>query len=191
MDPLLLPWGTIKAQVYEWGGKSFAKVREEKQAPGAGSPSSQRVSTGEPSRPRSLPHGAHPSTADELQDQVYALYKRDRRVVQREKPRFDLAVDLAEDSRPERVLLHGRDLVVFGKGFKGGAGYAFLTLEPFADASDIVDVAVRDITDDGKAEIFVRGVLHALSPKEAGVKPTTVDREVLLVYSVVPQGIAR
>src|SRR5439155_25422875 len=111
MNPLLLPSGTIKSQVYEWGGKSFAKVREEKQAPGAG-PSSQKVAAGEPPRARSLPPAAHPPTADELQDQVYALYKRDRHVVSREKPRLDFAVDLAEDPRPEPVLLHGRDLVV-------------------------------------------------------------------------------
>jgi hypothetical protein len=123
---------------------------------------------------------------------VYALYKRERRVVQREKPRFDLAVDLAEDSRPERVLLHGRDLVVFGKGFKGGQGYAFLTLEQFADASDISDLTARDITDDGKAEILVRGVIRSPAPKELGLKKgTVVEREVMLVYSVTQQGIAR
>jgi hypothetical protein len=127
-----------------------------------------------------------------MQEQVYALYKRDRHVVGRERPRFDLAVDLAEDGRPERVLLHGRDLVVFGKGFKGGAGYAFLTLEQFADASDIVDVGARDITDDGKAEIFVRGVIRSLAPKEMGLKKgTVVEREVMLIYSVSGQGIAR
>ena len=57
------------------------------------------------------------------------------------------------------------------KGFKGGAGYAFLTLEQFADPRDIVDVDARDITDDGKAEIFVRGVIHAAAPKDAGMKP--------------------
>jgi len=190
MDPLLLPWGTIKAQIYEWNGKAFTKAREEKQAPGS-APSAKSQGGGETARPMSLAPVARPPTADEMQDQVYALYKHDRHMISKERPRFDFAVDLAEDGRKERVLLHGRDLVVFGKGFKGGAGYAFLTLEQFTDARDIVDVAVRDITDDGKAEILVRGVLHALSPKEAGVKPTTVDREVLLVYSVVPQGIAR
>jgi hypothetical protein len=191
MDPLLLPWGTVKAQIYEWNGKSFAKVREEKQAP-RGAPSGSSGAVAESSRPRSLPAAARPPTPDEMQDQVYALYKRDRHVVGREKPRFDLAVDLAEDPRTERVLLHGRDLVVFGKGFKGGAGYAFLTLEQFADASDIVDVGARDITDDGKAEIFVRGVIRSLAPKEMGLKKgTVVEREVMLIYSVTPQGIAR
>jgi phosphoserine phosphatase len=191
MDPLLLPWGTIKSQIYEWNGKAFAKVREEKQAPGAGS-SSRSSAVAESSRPRSLPAAARPPTPDEMQEQVYALYKRDRHVVGRERPRFDLAVDLAEDQRTERMLLHGRDLVVFGKGFKGGAGYAFLTLEQFADASDIIDVGARDITDDGKAEIFVRGVIRSQAPKELGLKKgTVVEREVMLIYSVTAQGISR
>jgi hypothetical protein len=191
MDPLLLPWGTIKAQIYEWNGKAFAKAREEKQAPGSAPSAKSQGGGGESAHAVSMAPAARPPTADELQDQVYALYKRERRLISKERPRFDFAVDLAEDTRKERILLHGRDLVVFGKGFKGGQGYAFLTLEQFTDARDIVDVSVRDITDDGKAEIFVRGVIHAMSPKEAGVKPTTVDREVMLVYSVVPQGIAR
>ena len=191
MDPLLLPWGTIKAQIYEWNGKTFTKAREEKQAPGAGAArSSSAVAEGP--RPTALPPAARPPTPDELQDQVYALYKRDRHVVGRARPRFDLAVDLAEDTRKERVLLHGRDLVVFGKGFKGGAGYAFMTLEQFADAADIVDVDARDITDDGKAEILVRGMIRSLAPKELGFKKgTVVDREVMLIYAVTPQGIAR
>jgi Ca2+-transporting ATPase len=191
MDPLLLPWGTIKTQVYEWNGKAFAKVREEKQAPSSAGPTSKSAANTEAPRAVSLPPVARPPTPDEMQDQVYGLYKRERHVGH-EKPRFDFAVDLADDARKERMLLHGRDLVVFGKGFKGGAGYAFLTLEQFSDPRDIADINARDITDDGKAEIFVRGVIHAPPPKDAGLKPgMLVDREVMLVYAVTPQGIAR
>ena len=181
MDPLLFPWGPIRSQVYEWNGKTYIKTREDKQA-------QSRVAR----RARALPPVARPPTADEMQDQVYALYKRERRVNGNEKPRFDVATDLAEDERNERVLLHGRDLVVFGKGFKGGQGYAFLTLEQFNEPSDVVDLSARDITDDGKAEIFVRGVMRSKAPKESGIKAgTLVGREVLLVYSVGPRGIAR
>ena len=182
MDPLLFPWGPIRSQTYEWNGKTYIKSHEEKQA-------QSRVAR---TKSRALPPPARPPTADEMQDQVYALYKRDRRVNGNEKPRFDVATDLAEDERNERVLLHGRDLVVFGKGFKSGAGYAVLTLEQFNDASDVVDLSARDITDDGKAEIFVRGVMRSKAPKESGIKPgTMVGREVLLVYSVGPRGISR
>jgi Ca2+-transporting ATPase len=182
MDPLLFPWGSIRSQTYEWNGKTYIKTREDKQAQG-------RVAR---SKARALPPPARPPTPDEMQDQVYALYKRERRVNGSEKPRFDVATDLAEDERNERVLLHGRDLVVFGKGFKGGAGYAFLTLEQFNDPSDVVDLTARDITDDGKAEIFVRGVMRSKAPKDSGMKAgTVVGREVLLVYSVGARGISR
>jgi P-type Ca2+ transporter type 2C len=182
MDPLLFPWGPVRSQVYEWNGKTYIKTREEKQAP-------RGVAR---ARARALPPPARPPTPDEMQDQVYALYKRERRVNGHEKPRFDVATDLAEDERNERVLLHGRDLVVFGKGFKGGQGYAFLTLEQFNDPSDVVDLSARDITDDGKAEIFVRGVMRSKAPKDSGIKAgTVVGREVVLVYSVGARGIAR
>ena len=105
---------------------------------------------------------------------------------------FDVATDIAEDERIERVLLHGRDLVVFGKGFKSGA-VRDLTLEQFNDPSDVVDLSARDITDDGKAEIFVRGVMRSKAPRRFGDRAvrTVVGREVLLVYSVGPRGISR
>jgi Ca2+-transporting ATPase len=190
MDPALLPWGNVKAQVYRLEGRSFVKAREDRQAPAAGAARASAPSNEEPLP--TLSPAAKPPTPDELQEQVYALYKRDRHVVGHDRPRFDLAADLAEDTRKERILLHGRDLVVFGKGFKGGQAYAFSTLEQFADARDIADVTARDLTNDGKAEIIVRGLVRAPAPKELGLKKgALVDREVLLVYAVLPQGIAR
>ena len=57
---------------------------------------------------------------------------------------------------------------IFGKGFKGGTGYTYLTLPQFASPSDILEVTARDVTGDGKAEILVRGVLHANAPAQAG-----------------------
>jgi hypothetical protein len=189
MDPMLLPWGPVKKQVYSYGGKSFAKVREDKQS---GVAARGEAPDAEAPRSAALAPAARPPTPDELLDQVYALYRKERHVTGREKPRFDFAVDLAEDSRKERVLLHGRDLVVFGKGFKGGVGYAFATLEQFADAKDISDVTPRDINGDGKAEIVVRGVIRAPAPKEMELKPgVVVERETMLVYSVESQRIAR
>ncbi len=198
MEPLLLPWGTVKAQVYQWSGRGFSKIREEKQSPGKASGESA-VAAGGGRAPRreaprlvALSEAAKPPNPEELQDQVYALYKRDRRITKHDRPRFDLAVDLAEDERKERLILHGRDLVVFGRGFKNGAGYAFMTLEQFADAADVLDVSARDLNHDGKAEILVRGVLHTMPPKEMGFdKGTVVERELLLVYRVAPSGIGR
>lgn len=207
MDPLLLPWGSVKSQVYAWNGSAFAKTREEAQAPHAGAaPSRASDRRAQPSSPSSLPPAPHKPSADELLDQVYALYRKERHVAN-DAPRFDFAIDVAEDARPERVLVHGRDLVVFGKGYKGGVGYAFLTLQQFAEPSDIADVTARDLTGDGKAEILVRGVIHAVTAKDdsSGKKkqkgqkrgePTEpprepVDREVLLVYAAAPAGFTR
>ena len=124
-----------------------------------------------------------PPSAGELLEQVYDLYKRDRGVSGR--PRFDRAIDVAGDARPERVLLHDRDLVVFGKGFKGGTGYSYLTLQQFASPSDILDLSTRDVTGDGKAEIVVRGVMHGNGP--AG----PIDWEVTLVFQVVGDTLRR
>ena len=198
IDSLLLPWATIKSQVYQWSGRGFSKVREDKQAPKVATET--RVAGGggvggvgrDDGRVVALSETAKAPTADEMQEQVYALYKRDRKVTKNDRPRFDLAIDLAEDDRKERVILHGRDLVVFGKGFKNGAGYAYMTLEQFAEAGDVLDVSARDLNHDGKAEILVRGVLHAQPPKEMAFdKGTVVDRELLLIYRVSPLGIAR
>jgi hypothetical protein len=178
-DPLLLPWGTLASQTYKFSGSSFTKASEEKQA-GTAAPASASGSSGDAGLPKAPP----PPSASELMEKVYDLYKKDRGVSGR--PRFDLAVDVAGDAAAERVLLHDRDVVVFGKGYKGGTGYAFLTMSMFAAPSDILEVTARDVTGDGKAEVLVKGVLHANGP--GGDK---VDREVLLAFQVSGEGIRR
>lgn len=175
-DPVLLPWATVKAQLYKFSGTAFTKVSEEKQAAVAAVPASD---TGLPTAPPA-------PSADELLEKVYDLYKRDRGVTGR--ARFDRAVDVAGDGRAERVILHDRDLVVFGKGFKSGSGYAYLTLQQFAAQSDILDLTARDVTGDGKAEIIVKGVLHANAPPSVG---GIVDREVVFVFQVQGDTIRR
>jgi hypothetical protein len=185
VDPLLLPWGTIRSQTYKLAGGRFTKVSEQKQAgkaaPPAAAPASKVLEK------EAGPKPPPPPSAGELLEKVHELYKKERGATGR--PRFDLAADVAQDRQNERVLLQGRDVVVFGKGFKGGTGYAFLTLSQFADASDIADVTARDLTGDGKSEIVVRGVLHQSAPKEAG--GGSVDREVLLIFQVQGDALRR
>jgi hypothetical protein len=181
-DAALLPWGTIASQTYKFAGNKFEKADEQRQAGvAAPPPRATRVAATE------LPAAPPPPSAAELQSQVYDLYKKDRGATAR--PRFDLAVDVSGDGRAERVLLSDRDIVVFGKGFKGGTGYTYLTLTQFAAASDILEVTARDVTGDGKAEIIVRGVQHAPAPANAG--GPTVDREVVLVFAVVGEQLKR
>lgn len=179
-DSILLPWGTIKSRTFKLDGGKFTKSAEETQAATAPPATPAATTAAAPAKPPA-------PTAAELLDQVYALYKKDRSATG--KAKFDMAVDAGGDKQVERVLLHGKDLVVFGKGFKGGTGYSYLGLQQFADANDITDVTARDVTGDGKAEIIVRGVLHASAPKEAG--GGTVDREVVLVFQLQGEAIKR
>ncbi len=173
LDPVLLPWGAIASQTYKLSGKDFVKSAEEKQTP------QEKAADKAPPPAANLPKAPPPPSASELLVKVHDLYKRDRGVS--DKPRFDLAVDLTADKQAERLLVHDRDLVMFGKGYKNGTGYTFLTLTQFATGADILDLGARDLTGDGKAEIIVKGLMHAPAPREIG---GTIDREVVLVYQV-------
>ncbi|WP_232379439.1 hypothetical protein [Polyangium fumosum] len=182
MDPVLLPWETIASQTYKWNGKAFTKAGETTQAatppPAAASkPSGETVKPEAPKRP----------SAGELLEQVYALYKKERSVTG--KARFNVSADVSGDKQPETILLHDRDLVIFGKGFKAGTGYSFLALSQFTKGTDITEISAMDLTGDGKAEIIVQGTLHANASPEAG--GGTVDRDVLLVYKIEGEGLKR
>lgn len=184
MEGALLPWQSVTSQTFAWDGKAFSKLDEK-----TGKPKLSRHGASRP-KPRTgppPPPPPRPPTSDELLDRVYALYRKDRHMGA-EKPRFDFVTDVVGDTRPERVLIHKKDIVVFGKGFRGGLSYAFITVG-VAEPKDILDVTARDLTGDGKAEIVVRGVLHAKASKELG--GDTVDRYALFVYKVTDQGITR
>jgi hypothetical protein len=187
-DPVLLPWGTVASQSYKFSGGKFEKASEDKQA-GVAAPPARHASGGGSSGggDAGLPKAPPPPSAAELQAQVYDAYKKDRGVSG--SPRFDLAVDVSGDGKAERVLVHDRDIVIFGKGFKGGTGYTYLTLSQFAAGSDILEVTARDVTGDGKAEILVRGVQHAPAPASAG--GSSMDREVVLVFTVAGEQLRR
>lgn len=181
MPPALLPWESVAARTYQWDGKKFEKVGESTQKPRVSSKPS-----GKPSGPPPPP-APRPPTADELQDRLYALYRKERKVGAK-APRFDFVTDVAGDGEMERVLVHGNDVVVFGKSYRGGTSYAFISVG-VADPKDIVHVTARDLTGDGKAEILVRGVLHAKASKELG--GDVVDRHALFVYGVTESGVQR
>lgn len=142
-DPALLPWGPVASQLYKLSGGAFTRAAEERQI-------AATVAAPTAAEGPGLPRAPAPPSAAELMDKVYDLYKRDRGVSGR--PRFDLATDVSGDGQNERVLLHNRNIVVFGKGFKGGTGYTFLTLQQFASPSDITGLTARDVNGDGKAD---------------------------------------
>ncbi|HEY6458761.1 MAG TPA: hypothetical protein VIY73_01380, partial [Polyangiaceae bacterium] len=185
VEPILFPWGGVKSQVYRFDGTRFAKGKEVTQREtfptgGGSTASSERL----PPRPAEPPT-PKVSKGGDLSAQMLEQYRRDRGVGADVAPAVDLKVQVSGDARPERVVLIGRDIVVFGPGFKGGTGYAFLTLQQFADASDVKDLSARDLTGDGAADLVVRGVRHQKS--DTG----PVDVDVMFVYEVKPDAIAR
>src|SRR5262249_51703301 len=134
-EPALLPWQTVKSQTYNWDGSKFVEAGTESWKPSVEvqkKPSPQAASEGPPAPPP-----PRPPSPDELLDRVYALFRQDRKVGI-EKPRFDFVTDVAADARPERVLVHGKDLVVFGKGFREGTSYAFTSIG-VESSKDVVD----------------------------------------------------
>ncbi len=185
VEPILLPWGDVRAQTFRFDGSKFTKAKEVTQKDQT--PSASASATGDAPPPV---HPAEPPTprvsrGGDLSGQLLDLYRKDRGGAPGTAPRFDLKVQVAGDARPERVVLLGRDIVVFGPGLKGGTAYAYVTLQQFADAADVTDLAARDLTGDGAADLIVRGVRHVKSDQGP------VDEEVLFVYAVQSDSVAR
>lgn len=184
MPSALLPWQTIGKRTYTWQKSGFEKTEEGGFTPKLSAPKHKaRAEAPEPP----APPPPRPPTADELLDRLYALYRKERGVGAA-PPRFDFVTDVAGDARTERVLVHGKDIVVFGKGFRGGTTFAFITIG-VADPKDVLGVTARDLTGDGKAEIIVRGVLHAKASKALG--GDVVDRQAFFVYRVGEAALSR
>ncbi len=186
-EPVLLPWGAVKSQTFHFDGSKFVKAREVAQASTA--PAQQTtvatVTTATTTTTRVEPPTPQQRPGGDLSSQLLARYRADRGVGE-VRPRVDVQVHVDGDARPERVLLVGRDIVVFGPGFKNGTAYAFLTLSQFAADSDIEEMTTRDLTGDGAADIVVRGVRH-VSANAAG----TIDMHVMFVYQLKSEVITR
>jgi hypothetical protein len=190
MDSALLPWDTVGSLTYGWQGGRLVKVAETTQAP-----KSKGTARREPGhKPRGeakpavvSPPPPRPPSSEEMLDQVYALYRKDRHV-KKGKPRFDFVTDVADDSTNERVLVHDRDIVCFGKNFHNGDTYVYTTVG-VANADDILDMTARDLTGDGKAEVIVLGTLRAKAGKE--LDDADVERSVMFVYQISETGVHR
>jgi hypothetical protein len=192
MGATLLPWESVGSRTFAWKGKGFEAAGETGFTPkvSAGGARGKKPKSGKPGTRASdeppAPPKPRPPTADELLDRVYALYKKDRGAGG--KPRFDFVTDVAGDRGPERILIHGSDIVVFGKGFREGLSYAFIAVG-VKEPQDILDATARDLTGDGKAEIIIRAVLHAKASKALG--GDVVTRHALMVYGVQGDGLVR
>lgn len=179
-DPVLLPWGTIESHTIKGKGKTYTKSEKTRSKPAGSEPAATKPAA-TTSKTSPAPTKTDPPKPDV--SKVLAQYKKDRGINATAKQ--DLSGDVAEDVQAERVLLHDKELVVLGPGFKSGSSYVFTTL-PFASASDIKSVSLREVTGDKKSEILVRGILKAKGPKKEDV-----EREVELVFKVASDGIKR
>lgn len=185
VEPLLLPWGTIKSRTFTLAGGRFAKASE---VPQAGATATAAGTKGAPARDaltRDVPTPAVRKGSD-LGARVLEAFLREAKIAPGTKPRFDLEVNVEGDAKPERVVLFGRDLVVLGPSFMNGTGYARLSLTQFADDKDVAELTARDLDGDGDAELVVRGARHLKSP--AG---DVVDVDGLFVYQVKAGSITR
>ncbi len=186
MPSALLPWQSVGTRSFKWQETGFEKVDEAGWTPKQSAAKSGKRTSQAPAAPPPPPPPRAP-TADELLDRLYAMYRKERGLGAA-KPRFDFVTDVAGDQRPERVLVHGKDIVVFGKGFRGGTTFAFITMG-VAEPKDVLDVTARDLTGDGKAEVVVRAVLNAKASTALG--GDVVQRQALFVYRVGDAALAR
>lgn len=182
VDPILLPWGTVRSATFKLENGRFVKAGEVAQA-GSATPlsSSEKVEAA----PRVLPTPPVQKGSD-LGNQVLAVYIQDARIAPGTKPRFDLQVHVDEDPKPERVVVYGRDIVVLGPSFKNGTGYARMSLTQFSEDRDVSELTARDLDGDGAAELVVRGTRRVKSTND-----DAVEIDGLFVYRVRGGNIAR
>ncbi len=185
MDPALLPWETVASRTYKWNNKGFVKSSEETQAGTAAPPVvSTNAATTSAAGMKPQPVQVGGAGSSEVLDRVYAQYKRDRNVTG--KPRFSLSADVTGDKSAESIMLHDRDLVLFGNGWKSGAGFTYMSLGQFAKGSDISEINTLDVNGDGRAEIIVRGTIAGATSSEG-----TLSRDVMFIYQMTDEGLKR
>ncbi|MEN9577567.1 MAG: hypothetical protein RJA70_576 [Pseudomonadota bacterium] len=192
--PLILPWEAVRSRTFGWKGELFELLEERPGKASVAAPNRRtRMSSGTaplastdealsvpPERPR-------PPSPEELLDGVYALYRSDRGVAAA-RPRFDFVTNVAGDAENERVLIHDKDIVAFGKHFRTGTSYVYTTVG-VKEAADILDVTARDVTGDGRAEVIVRAVIHVQASKQLG--GDVVSRHALFIYKIEQSGVTR
>ena len=188
----LRPWEPVGSRTFAWRDGKIQQTGEKRAKPKRPPPEGAGVAVtstdgSEPNAWPDIPPPPRPPNPDELLEQVYAAYRKSRGS-KRDEPRFDFVTDVAGDKSPERIVVHDKDVVVFGKNYRGGTSFAYIDVG-VASPKDVLRVTARDLTGDGKAEIIVYGKLKGESSEELDGEP--VDRHALLVYRVTEQSIAR
>ena len=166
-----LPWGAWRERVYGWNGTRFEVVRESANQLAA-IRADEKVAA-------DAPKSAQPSTlvaGVSVDGTPLEAYKRARGVGADVTGRFSQSVNLLGDTRPEGLVVFGRELVITGDSLSGNGGFFFIGL-PVADPNDVVGVQTGDLTGDGRRELLVR-VRQRIGD---------VQRELVYCYSVAAQ----
>jgi len=175
--PVLVPWGAVASQTHELKNGKFVVGDETSKKP-------VRVVEAAPAPRRPSPKRPPPKRVAESSSakmkRVYDLYKKRAKVSGR--PRFDISANFAEGEQSERLVVHRRDLVLFGPGIRDGRAFAATTLSAFEKDGDLKKVESHDVTGDGRHEIIVRGVVRAKMPKDLG--GGELLREVVYIYAL-------
>ncbi|MCH2109256.1 MAG: hypothetical protein MK135_08000 [Polyangiaceae bacterium] len=169
----LRPWQRTQEVSYAWRQGTFVEIHRVQGKPVLQSKSTAVPQVATPPLPR-------PPNPAELQQQVEALYRNDQKA-DAQPARFDFVTDVAGSASNERVLVIGRDLVVFGKEFLDGRSYTFLRIGVDTE-DDLLAVTARDITGDGKAEMIVHARLKTQASEALGGQ--LVQRQALFIYKV-------
>lgn len=191
--PVLVPWGTIASQTFNVRDGVFALTKEEAQegesAPPPPPPGDDDDDDDDAPTKRPAPRVAtwEKQSAGPDTERVYDLYKKQRKVTG--KAAFDLTANLVGGKEPERLVVHGRDVVVFGPGFRGGRGFSAITLSNFEKASDIQSVKTQDVNGDDRDEIVVFGEIRSPLPEDLG--QGEMHRDVVLIYKVKGEVLER
>ena len=166
-------------------------IRDESPTPTPTQPSTPppRGSVPPPPDPRTPEGPRKPSppvkTSSQLSEELLAAFKKEHGIAANASAKANLETNLAEDDRNERAVLFGRDLAVFGPGFRGGKGYVYTRLEAFSKDEDVSEVTAKDLTGDGRAELIVRGTRRQGAGNEA------LASDLMIVYQATPEGMRR
>jgi len=171
-EPMLLPWGPVRARRYRWSGRGFERTTEQ------ANPRYRPPTPEAPSRGGTPQASAEPSAPTE--EQLLAEFRRQAGVRRGARARFRMQANFAGDRADETAHVYGAQLVVVGPGIQGGRSYLTYGI-PVPSAEDLVDVSAADVTGDGRAELLFR----------VRQRFGEVTREVLAVHQVTEQGFPR
>ena len=175
LDPILLPWGTVKERTFAWNGSGFVKDKEVTQKGVAPTPAAVE--------PAPQMKGAEPlPPPSDLVNAAIKQFKKDKGIAADATPRIEASATVVPGKKG-RIALFGKDLVIA----TGDGGYATISMARFASDKDIIEITARDLTGDGRDDLIVRGILRA-KLTGPGTADKEVLREVMFIYQPKAQG---